>query len=378
MPGWRALVSRLVWPDAPTVTGSIVCHDWLAVVGGSDKVAADLVRIVDAEAIFTFAVSDACVDELGIDAPVVTWRFGRWAGRSRRFALLLPIMPVVWWALDTGGAGLVVTSSHSCVNAVRSTAAPRVSYCHTPMRYAWAWRIERGRLPRPMRPLLPVIAAVFRRLDRGWSRRVDVYLANSSYVADRIRAAYRRDAHVVPPPIEADRLTAIDRPADVSDAPFVTAGRWVPYKRFDLAIQAANRAGLPLVVAGDGPDGDRLRALAGPTVRFVDRPHDDDLARLLADARAFLFCGIEDFGMLPVEAQACGCPVIARREGGALDSVRDGVTGTFVDSDSIDDWAAALVAHDPSAFETTVIRDHAAGFDAARFRERVAFVLGSR
>ena len=134
----RRLISRVVWPDAASVVDAetIVCHDWLAVLGGSDKVAAELADLTDASAIVTFAVADECVDALDLSVPVITWRFGRWAGRSRRFALMLPFMPIVWWALDLGRPGLVVTSSHSCVNAVRAPNSRRVSYCHTPTRTA--------------------------------------------------------------------------------------------------------------------------------------------------------------------------------------------------------------------------------------------------
>ncbi|TDT15616.1 glycosyltransferase involved in cell wall biosynthesis [Ilumatobacter fluminis] len=360
----------------------MVCHEWLAVLGGSDKVAAELAGVAEADVVYTFAVDAGCVDELGFDAPVVTWRLGRWAGRSRRFTLLLPIMPIVWWALDLGHADLVVTSSHSCVNSIRTPAARRVSYCHTPMRYAWDWRLERERMPRPLRPLMPIGAAAFRRLDRRWSSRVDTYIANSSFVAGRIAAAYgRADAVVIPPPIDV----AAPEPGRVVDADvvpdvryFVTAGRWVPYKRFDLAIEAAVLAERTLVVAGGGPDAARLRLAAGPTVRFVDEPDDSTLWALLGAADAFLFCGVEDFGMLPVEAQATGTPVVARDEGGALDSVIDGESGTLVHGDDPLRWAEVLRAFDPDRFDAERIRAHAASFGSDVFRRRVGAVVAGR
>lgn len=366
-------IQRWIWPDARPDVERIVCHEWFAVLGGSDKVAAELADIVDAQVVYTFAVSDECLASLDLDRPVVTWRFGRWAGRSRRFVALLPIMPLVWRALDLRGASLTVTSSHACVNAVRG-GGRRVSYCHTPMRYAWEWRLEAGRLPRWARPLLPAVAAVFRRLDRRWSRHVDTYVANSTFVAERIRRAYGRDAVVVPPPIDVDRFGAAPS-TRLDGGPFVAAGRLVAYKRFDLAVEAANRAGVELVVAGDGPELDRLAAMAGPTVRLVVSPSDDELRRLLAGARAFVFPGVEDFGMLPVEAQACGTPVVARRAGGALDSVVEGVTGVFVDADDPAAWAAALAAFDPGAFDPDAIRAHAATFSVDHFRTRLAEVL---
>lgn len=351
-----------------------MCQEWFATVGGSDKVAAELAEIARVDVIYTFAIDDSCVEALGIQVPVVTWRLGRWAGRSRRFTLLLPVMPLVWWALDLSAADRVVTSAHSCVNAIRTPHAWRLSYCHTPMRYAWAWGLETERLPAVLRPLFPAGAAILRRADRRWSRRVDRYVANSHFVAGRIRAAYGAEASVVAPPVDVDRFTVpATTPAD--DAAFVTAGRWVAYKRFDLAIAAAEAAGVDLVVAGGGPAAAKLRSMAGPRIRFVENPTDDELARLLAGARAFVMCAVEDFGILPVEALACGTPVIARNEGGALDYVVDGVTGQLVAGDSVDAWAAALARFDRGAHDPATIHQHAQQFSRERFRRRVSNLL---
>lgn len=343
-------------------------------MGGSDKVAAELAELAEVDVVYTFALDDDCVEALGIRAPVITWRFGRWAGRSRRFTMLLVIMPLVWWALDLSAADRVLTSSHSCVNAIRTPRARRLSYCHTPMRYAWAWQLEADRLPAVLRPLFPAGAAILRLLDRRWSRRVDQYLANSSFVADRIRAAYGVEALVVAPPVDVDRFELPATPT-TDDAPFVAAGRWVAYKRFDLAIAAAQAAGVELVVAGGGPAAAKLRAAAGARITFVEDPTDTELARLLAGARAVVMCGIEDFGILPVEAQACGTPVIARDEGGALDYVVDHVTGHRVTGDSVSVWAAALAHFDRSAYDPAVIRQHAQRFSRAQFRARMGDVL---
>lgn len=372
----RRWVSRLVWPDAHRFrsASTVVLHEWLAVTGGSDKVADRLARLVDADVVFTFALDDECVADIGFDRPVVTWRFGRWAGRSRRFTYLLPVMPVVWWALDVPAARTVITSSHACVNAARRTGARRLSYCHTPMRYAWEWRLEQERAPRALRPVLAPFAAILRRLDRRWSRNVDVYLANSATIAERIGHAYRRSAEVVPPPIDVDRFPLRSTPRTLDD-PFVAAGRFVPYKRFDLAVRAANRAGVALVLAGDGPDAARLESLAGPTVTIVRGPDDAGLAHLLAAARAFVFPGVEDFGMLAVEAQACGTPVIARRAGGALDNVSDGTTGTFVDDDTVAAWADAFAAFDPAAYDPVEIRSWATRFGVDAFDRNVRGAL---
>lgn len=368
----RRLISRAVWPDAPSGPDRVICHEWLTALGGSDRVAVELARITDATVIFTFALDDdfarTLLTQHGVVARVVTWRGGRWAGRRRgRLTLLLPIMPIVWRSLDLSRARLVVSSSHACVKAIR---APRhVSYCHTPMRYAWEWRLERDRLPRWAQPIMPIAAAVFRRLDRRWARSVDVHLANSRFVAERVRRAYGVEAVVVPPPVRSRRLASCPRPD--RPGPFVTAGRFVPYKRFDLAIEAANLAGVDLVLAGDGPDRRRLERLAGPTIRFVIGPDDDRLAELLASARALVFCGVEDFGILPVEAQATGTPVIARGEGGAIETVVEGQTGVLVRSDRVDEWADALRNFDPDGFDPEIVRAHALTFDTEQFARRI-------
>lgn len=393
----RRAVSRVVWPDAAAhhEASKVVCHEWFVGIGGSDRVAARITHVLEPDVTYTFALDRRTIERLGVEGPVVTWRFGRWASRNRRFQRLLPVMALVWRSLDLSGARQVVTSSHACVNAVRAQGAHRTSYCHTPMRYAWEWRLETERVPWALWPLLPAAAAVLRLADRRWSRNVDTYVANSKFVADRIRRAYRRDAVVVHPPVDLDRwrpdgLTSTDvrvgegestpgPPLDLGAArpPFVVAGRLVAYKRADLAVCAATRAGLPLLVAGSGPELARLRRLAGPTVDFDEDPDDDRLVRIVRDGRALVFPGVEDFGILPVEAQACGTPVIARREGGATETVIDGVTGVLIDTDDLDVWTKALVQFDESAYDPDEMRRSAARFSITEFDRQLRDVLGT-
>jgi glycosyltransferase involved in cell wall biosynthesis len=350
-------------------------------MGGSDKVAAHLVDLVEAEVVYVFALDRSLVDRLGVQTPVVTWRFGEALARVSSFHVLLPLMPLVWRALDLSSADLVVTSSHACVNAVSAPNSRRISYVHTPMRYVWYWRLERDRVGAPMRWLLPVAAPVFRVLDRWWSGRVDTFVANSGFVAARIAEAYRREAVVIPPPVDTEffspATSAGDQPSSAvgEGRPFVLAGRLVAYKQTRVAVAAANRAGVPLVIAGNGPELPVLREMAGPTVSFVVDPSDEDLRALFRSGRALVFPGVEDFGMLPVEAQACGMPVIARDEGGARETVVDGTTGLLVDGDDPVEWAAVLAGFDSRRFDPIVVRQHAERFAAARFHDRIAALL---
>jgi glycosyltransferase involved in cell wall biosynthesis len=375
----RQAWSSIVWPEAlrTSAAGTVVCHDWLISPAGSDKVAAHLTEIADAEVLYTFALDPTCTERLGITVPAVTWRFGRQVAHHRCYQLLLPLMPVIWASLDLDAARVVVTSSHSCVNAIHAPAARRLCYCHTPMRYAWDWRLERHRVPRPLRPVLPVLAAVLRAGDRRWSRRVDAYVANSAFVADRIMQAYGRSAVVVHPPTDL----AFWRSGCVSEhdpsAPFLFAGRLVAYKRADLAVRAATEAGVPLVVAGAGPELHHLERIAGPTVRFVGAPDDDELRRLVCDARALVQPGVEDFGMLALEARAAGTPVIARHEGGASETVIDSVTGVLIEGDDLGVWAGALREFRPEAFDSQRLSLLADDTAPNVFHQRIAAELAS-
>jgi len=380
IPGSSALTSlrqRLgdwMWPGSKAARSrpnrTVVCQEWLTSAAGSDKVAAELVRVANADAIYCFAARDDVIEQLGISVPVYQSRLGHWAGVNRRWQYLLPVMPVAWGLLDLGDARLVLTSSHATVNSLRRCGT-RVSYCHTPMRYAWEWRLEAERLPTFLRPFWPLVAAVFRRLDRAWSRRVDVFVANSQFVAGRIRKAYDRDAVVVYPPIETDAFVPTDEP---SRDRFLVAGRLVHYKRLDIVVQAANQAAVPLVVAGYGPELTRLQAMAGPTVEFVVAPDDGELIELVQNARALVFPGIEDFGMMVVEAQACGTPVIGRAAGGALESVDVVNGGILVDSDDPVVWAKRLGEFE-SPVDGSALRRGTERFSTLPFRQGILEVL---
>ena len=316
----------------------VVAHEWLTSVAGSDKVAAELVTVSNASALVCLAASSDVVDALGIGVPVHQCRLGPWASSGRRWQLLLPLMPWIWASADVAGVGTLLVSSHSLVNSIRRSGR-RVCYCHTPVRYGWEWRMERRRLPWVARPLWRPAAAVLRAWDRRTSTRVDVFVADSAFVADRIERFYGRASVVIHPPVDTERFVP---GAQGRTDEFLVAGRLVAYKRFDVAVAAAVLAGVALVVAGDGPDWERLRRLAGPSVRFVRAPSDDELVGLMQSSKALVFPGVEDFGMIVVEAQACGAPVIARAAGGALESVDP--SGVLVDSERVEEWARVLAS----------------------------------
>jgi glycosyltransferase involved in cell wall biosynthesis len=239
-----------------------------------------------------------------------------------------------------------------------------VCYCHNPFRYAWNERqralAERGN------PLTRAALRGFFRRWREWdwiaAQRVDRYVTNSRTTRARIRSYFGRDARIVHPPVELSRFTP-GKPGDY----YLVLSELVSHKRIETAIEAFAALGLPLVIAGDGPDRRRLRRMAPPNVRFLGRVSDEHAARLLAECRAFVLTGVEEFGIAAVEAQAAGRPVIARRGGGVLDTVVEGVTGCLWDGGA-SNLAEAVRAFDPDAVDPAECVENARRFDSAVFR----------
>jgi glycosyltransferase involved in cell wall biosynthesis len=355
-----------------------VVHDWLDTWGGGENVLAQILAAypgADLFALVDFLPEHWRPALLGKRAH--TTFLQRMPGARRHFRGYLPLFPRAIESLDLSAYDLVLSSSHAVAKGVR-TSAPQVHvcYCHTPMRYAWDLReqylAQRG-LATGVRGL--VVRHLLDRLrdwDRAASARVTAFIANSQYIRERIARAYGREAAVIPPPVDTDFFTP-----DVTRPPardyYFAASRWVPYKRLDVVL-AAFRAmpQRPLVVAGDGPEVARVRAMAGANVTWAGRVERGRMRELLRGARAFVFAAEEDFGILPVEAQACGTPVIAYGRGGALETVRGGEqarpTGLFFDAQDSASLAAAVERFEASAAPAAGdCRDNALRFSTPRF-----------
>ena len=356
-----------------------LCHEWTTTYGGSDQVAARLAEVLGISDVYTFAAEPALAAELFPGRTVRAHRLGLRPMGRRHWQWLLPAMPRAWSRADLSPYDVVITSAHACANAIQvRPGAAHVSYCHTPIRYAWDWREELGRLPPVLRPAWPAAAAALRAADRSWARRVTRFVANSRHVADRIRERYGREATVVHPPVDTRFWSP--HPDQRRDGFFLLAGRLVPYKRPDVAVRAARVAGAKLVVAGDGPELSKLRRLADDNVMFVPTPSRETLRELFRGASAVLNPGVEDFGMTMVEAQACGAPVIALGAGGAVEIVSNGKTGILYEDASSNGLSEVLRAFSPRTFRSEDARDNAMRFDSARFdagiRRVMAEVLG--
>jgi glycosyltransferase involved in cell wall biosynthesis len=317
----------------------------------------------------------------GLNAPPET----SWLNRlyhltgERAHAPFMPLMPRVFRNMDLGDPDVVLVSHHAfATQAAFATSAPTIAYVHSPARWAWDKSLREGEASgRVGAAALTMLARTTKKAEAAAAPRLHTVVANSTVVAKRIEDWWNREAIVIPPPVDTDAFTP-DPGVDRDDF-YLLAGRLVPYKRPDIAIRAAAAANVRLVVAGDGRSLDFCRSIAGPNVEFVGRVAHETLLGLHRSARALVMPGLEDFGIVPVEAMACGTPVIALGKGGALDSVVDGVTGEFVAGDTDDElvsgFAEAMGAFDASRFDPATVRRHAEKFSRSVFRRRMREVV---
>jgi glycosyltransferase involved in cell wall biosynthesis len=352
-----------------------VVHDWLTIPGGSEQVVLELLEMFPRAELFTSIYDPAPWPEQIKARPVHSSFLNRLPGASRHYPKLLPLMNRAFRSFDLSGFDLVLSSSHACAKNVRKPPGTlHVCYCHTPMRYAWEEGFLAGEeVPRLLRLALPPLLAWLRRQDRAGAAGPDVFVANSLHVAERIERYYGRRAKVVHPPVDVDHYLALARrPEDY----YLTFGRVVPYKRVDLAAAACERLGRPMKVAGDGRALEAVRAEhGGEEVSFLGKVSDRDRDQLLSGARALLFPGEEDFGIVPVEAQAAGVPVIAYGVGGARETVRDHTTGVLFEEQTAASLAAAIESFEGLALSESAMRENARGFGRERFREEMATVI---
>jgi glycosyltransferase involved in cell wall biosynthesis len=303
---------------------------------------------------------------------------GRLPGARRYHRALLPLYPPVFRSFQTALSEFDVVLSDSSAwahHARGRNGALHLCYCHSPARFLYrdANYLEPAALPKAARVLLPPVLAGLRALDRRAGRRVDVYVANSNTVSDRIRHAYGREARVVYPPVDVERFAASE-PVEIE--PYLLAvSRLVPHKRIDLAVDACTRAGIPLKVVGTGRAMERLQAGAGPTVEFLGWQSDERVAELLRHCQAFILPGAEDFGITAVEAQATGRPVIAYGAGGALESVIDGETGLFFTEQSARSLQDAIERLTRISWDAERIRANASRYNRSRFRHEIADIV---
>jgi glycosyltransferase involved in cell wall biosynthesis len=358
-----------------------IVHYWLVNMRGGEKMLEALLEMFPGADIYTHVYNPKAVSTLINSHNVFTSRINRLPFAKKLYQLYMPLMPDALMDFNLQSYGLVISSEAGpAKGVVPNPDAYHICYCHSPMRYLWDMYHEYFRGTNPfirffMKRLIPSL----RLWDVISANLVDHFIANSAYVAKRIRRCYNREATVVHPPVNIEKFLCVERkPADY----YLFFGQITGYKRADLAIEACVKSGRKLLVAGAGAD-KKTHAKYKKTglVTFGGKINDEEICGLFAGAKALLFPGIEDFGIIPVEAQSAGCPVIAYRQGGALDTVKEGVTGLFFDEQTPQSLIAAMDHFESSEVtfaNRQLFNEHVQQFSKAAFIERIRYVLEER
>jgi glycosyltransferase involved in cell wall biosynthesis len=349
-------------------------QDNLVQAGGGERVAEEIARALPSATVFsTVAVEQRMTPYMRSRNVIKTW-MQRLPNVKKYYRHYFLLYPLAIKNVNLEGYDLVVSSCYGFAKMLsKPTGAVHVCYCHTPTR--WIWRfddyVSRENLNPIVKMVLGRITGMLRGLDRRAADQTDLFIANSTVVAERIREYYDRDSIIMFPPIDCSRFTLSHEAGDY----YVILSRMVGYKRVDLAVQACKELNRKLIVIGEGPDRERLEAMAGEQTTFAGRLPDDQVSELLAHCKALLFPGEEDFGLTPLEAAASGRPCIAYGKGGSLDTIKDGVTGVLFPEPNVESMKEAMVRADAIAWDPQVLRTHAEKFDRVQFADKLVTYL---
>lgn len=345
---------------------AIIC-DWLTVAGGAEKVIHGLHQLFPASPIYTTLYNPNRVK--GFEhAKIKTSFLQKIPGANRHHQFCLPLMPSAIESFDLSDFDIVISSSHSCAKGViLPPHTLHISYCHSPMRYAWdnfQNYIQEYRINGFLKTLATPLIHKIRIWDRYSADRVDHFISNSKLVQQRIGKFYRRESVVIPPFIEPENFHS--RPKKDF---YLAVGRLTAYKKFDLIIEAFNKNGLPLKIAGTGNMLSHLQKIAGPNIELLGFVSDQELKQLYSTAKAFIFPQIEDFGITPLEAMASGCPIIAMGAGGALDTITDGQSGYLFKEQTAEAINSAITKLEKSPLSEKTILAQAQKYSKTRFNQ---------
>jgi glycosyltransferase involved in cell wall biosynthesis len=346
----------------------LLVHQWMYTWAGAERVTEQLAELMPHADILSGIVTPQMRDANAVARRARESWVGRLPGAYSRHRWLLPFHAAAFRAFDTSSYDLIVSVSHAFEKSIRRsrTEAAHLCYCLSPPRYLWDLSEAHQRYATPLeRAALWTMKTPLRLVDRLGAAGVDHFVSLSAFVADRVRRTYGRDSSIVYPPVEAKPTSG----PQARENFLLTIGRLVPYKRVDLAIAAANRLGMRLVIAGDGPERGRLQAMATSQTTFLGQVSESEAGRLLSTCAAFVFCAEEDFGLAPVEANAHGTPVVAYGRGGALETMREGRTAVFFRDATADSLAAAIRRCLSTSWDESELRRNAQRFSPRQFRE---------
>lgn len=357
-----------------------IVHDWF-VGGGAERVVYELHKMYPEAPIYTSYCSPQWRQKLG-DAKIITSYMQHWPfSKLRKF---LPPLRAWWFSrLDLSGYDLVISSSGAEAKGIKvKKPTIHINYCHAPTHYYWSRYDQYMKHPGfgvldPLARLgLKFLVGPMRRWDKEAAQRPDYMIANSSYIKEQIKKYYNRDSVVIHPPVDIERFKILNK-SSISRSRFLVAGRQTPYKHIDLAVAACNQLRLPLTVIGSGPDHRRLRKMAGSNITFLKGLDDEEVVEYFQTAKAFIFPGIDDFGIVAVEALAAGTPVIAYKAGGSLDYIKDGKSGLFFKRQTVEDLVRVLENFPKHKFDKTQVAESAKVFSADNFHKNMKAFINS-
>lgn len=361
-------------------------HDWVVNLGGGEKCLEIFHKLYPDAPLYTLVYDLDSVQSLGFSDHQVQGSILQGRRNIRKnYRKYLPLFPYAIEQFDLSEYDVILSSSHCAAKGVLTRADQmHICYCHTPVRYAWDLThqyLKQSHLEQGIKSALArMVLHYIRMWDIQSSNRVDHFIANSHYTAQRIWRVYRREAAVIYPPVNIKRFKREDH----KDNYFLFVSRLVPYKKADLVIKTFTAMGLPLKVAGDGPDGEECRKMAGENIDMLGYVKNKDLPQIIGKARAVVFAAEEDFGIVPVEAQACGTPVIAYGKGGATESVIsadgsnwDQATGIYFSEHTVPALQEAIqkFLRWEECFDREVIRRNAERFSAERYEKEIAAIV---
>lgn len=346
-------------------------HDYLVQYGGAERVLECFTEIWPYAPIYTLIYDEKKTHGIFKGKRIYTSFLQNFPYSRKNHRIFPPLMPPAIEQFDLSKYDIVLSDSSSYAKgAITPPGTLHICYCHTPMRYAWddcQKYIDEFGFPRFVKKFIPFLMNYIRVWDRMSADRVDEYIANSRFVASRIKKYYKKDSTVINPPVDVEKFHLDEKKEDY----FLMVGRLMTYKRFDIVIEAFNRLGWPLKIIGRGPDEKRLRKMAKENIIFTGRLSDEDLAKTYARAKAFIFPQEEDFGIVAIEAMASGRPITAFRGGDIVEHIAEGREGMFFDEQTAESLIGVLKKFRAEDFDPQTIREKALPFDRELFKEKI-------